>query len=120
MRKLASREELIRAGYPYGKVTDYIPFGNPDDEWMRTEPDVCLYIPEKDLGPDCDNCVLAVTATPDLPWTVASSNGWLVVLQSTAAGDGNGNVFYTASLTPRFSTAPESSSSRPPTQQWHP
>ena len=40
---------------------------------------------------------IAVTATPDLPWTVASSNGWLTLLQSTATGDGNGNVFYTAS-----------------------
>ncbi|MBQ6339592.1 MAG: InlB B-repeat-containing protein [Kiritimatiellae bacterium] len=40
---------------------------------------------------------IAVTATPDLPWTVASSNGWLALLQSTAVGDGNGNVFYTAS-----------------------
>lgn len=40
---------------------------------------------------------IAVTATPDLPWTVTSGSGWLTLLQSTAAGDGNGNVFYTAS-----------------------
>ena len=40
---------------------------------------------------------IAVTATPDLPWTVTSNNGWLTLLQSTAVGDGNGNVFYTAS-----------------------
>lgn len=40
---------------------------------------------------------IAVTATPDLPWTVSSSDGWLALLQSTAVGDGNGNIFYTAS-----------------------
>ena len=40
---------------------------------------------------------IAVTATPDLPWTVTSNNGWLMLLQSTATGDGNGNVFYTVS-----------------------
>ena len=40
---------------------------------------------------------IAVIATPDLPWSVVSSNGWLALLQSTAVGDGNGNVFYTAS-----------------------
>ena len=40
---------------------------------------------------------IAVTATPDLPWTVTSNDGWLTLLQSTAVGDGNGNVFYTAS-----------------------
>lgn len=40
---------------------------------------------------------IAVTATPELPWTVTSNAGWLTLLQSTAIGDGNGNVFYTAS-----------------------
>ena len=46
---------------------------------------------------DGANGHIAVTATPDLPWTVSSSDGWLALLQSTADGDGNGNIFYTAS-----------------------
>ena len=50
----------------------------------------------------------AVTATPDLPWTTESSAGWLVLLQSSASGSGNGNVFYTVSpntsLQPRTAT----------------
>ena len=40
---------------------------------------------------------VAVTATPDLPWTAESSAGWLVLLTSSASGSGNGNVFYTVS-----------------------
>ena len=40
---------------------------------------------------------IAVTATPDFPWTVTSNDGWLTLLQSTTVGDGNGNIFYTAS-----------------------
>lgn len=38
---------------------------------------------------------IAVTGTPDLPWSVESKSNWLTVLGSTAAGTGNGNVFYT-------------------------
>ena len=48
---------------------------------------------------------IAVTATPDLPWTVSSDTSWLTLLESTMVGTGNGNVFYTVppnhSLYPR-------------------
>lgn len=91
MKKLLSREELIQAGYPYGKVTDFIPFGNPDDEWMRTEPDVCVYIPKRDLGSDCDNCVLAVTVTPDQSELIA------VWTQSSAEGFGDNRIVISRS-----------------------
>ena len=40
---------------------------------------------------------IAVTGTPDLPWSVQSMSSWLVVLGSSVEGTGNGNVFYTAS-----------------------
>ena len=40
---------------------------------------------------------IAVLATPDLPWSVQSQANWLTVLESSADGAGNGNVFYTAS-----------------------
>ena len=65
MHKLPTREELIARGYPFGKVTEGIPFGDYTNEWMRTEPDFQIYIPKKDPGNDCDNCVLAVVPTPD-------------------------------------------------------
>ena len=94
MEKLLSREELIAEGYPFGKVTDFIPFGNPENEWMRTEPDVKVFIPEKDGGNNCDNCVLAVTPTPDgsemiAVWTQSASEGRgnnRIVLSRTADG----------------------------------
>lgn len=78
MKTLPTREELIAAGYPFGRVNDDIPFGDPAVEWMRTAPDVKVYIPQRDPGPDCDNCVLAVTPTPsgeDLlaVWTQSSA-----------------------------------------------
>ncbi|MGI5898379.1 MAG: sialidase family protein [Christensenellales bacterium] len=63
--KLPSRKELIERGYPFGKVTEGIPFGDPANEWARTQPDAKIYIPEKDMGNDCDNCVLAVIPTFD-------------------------------------------------------
>lgn len=44
---------------------------------------------------------IAVTATPDLPWTVSSDTSWLALLESTTYGTGNGNVFYT--VTPNLS-----------------
>ena len=78
MNKLLTREELIAHGYPFGRVNDDIPFGDPSNEWMRTKPDVKVYIPQRDLGPDCDNCVLAVLPTPDekeliAVWTQSSA-----------------------------------------------
>ena len=80
MRMLYTREELIAAGYPYGKVYDGIPFGNPATEWMRTNPDSIIYAPAKDMAGDCDNCVLAVTELPDgsglmAMWTQSSCEG---------------------------------------------
>jgi hypothetical protein len=63
--KLLSREELVAQGCPYGRVTDFVPFGNPATEWLRTEPDALLYVPQADGGKDNDNCVLAVTPTHD-------------------------------------------------------
>lgn len=86
MEKLFSREELIQQGYPFGKVSDFIPFGNPENEWMRSEPDVKVFIPEKDGGNNCDNCVLAVTPTPDGKELIA------VWTQSSVEGGGNNRI----------------------------
>ena len=44
---LTTREELIAMGYPFGRVNDNIPFGYPSNEWMRSNPDVKVYIPQK-------------------------------------------------------------------------
>lgn len=40
---------------------------------------------------------IAVTATPDLPWSAESQANWLMVAESTATGSGNGSVTYSAS-----------------------
>ena len=49
------------------------------------------------------NGVIAVTATPDLPWTATSGANWLTVYAATANGAGNGNVVYSASPNPTLS-----------------
>ena len=46
------------------------------------------------------NGMIAVTATPDLPWTATSGANWLTVYGATANGAGNGNVVYVASPNP--------------------
>lgn len=84
--RLLSREELVNQGYPFGKVNDFIPFGNPQNEWMRSEPTVKVFIPEKDGADNCDNCVLAVTATPDGKELIA------VWTQSSVEGRGNNRI----------------------------
>lgn len=94
MKQLPTREELISAGYPFGRVNDDIPFGDPAVEWMRTQPDVKVYIPARDMGSDCDNCVLAVTPTPSgeellAIWTQSSAECFgdnHIVIARTADG----------------------------------
>ena len=49
------------------------------------------------------NGAIAVTATPDLPWTATSGANWITVYAATANGAGNGNVVYTASPNPTLS-----------------
>ena len=46
------------------------------------------------------NGLVAITATPDLPWTATSGANWLTVYAATATGAGNGNVVYSASPNP--------------------
>ena len=49
------------------------------------------------------NGTIAVTATPDLPWTATSGANWLTVYAATTNGAGNGNVVYVASPNPTLS-----------------
>ena len=46
---------------------------------------------------DGANGIIAVTATPDLPWKATSDANWLTVYAETATGLGNGNVVYSVS-----------------------
>lgn len=46
------------------------------------------------------NGMIAVTATPDLPWTATSGANWLTIYVATATGAGNGNVVYSVSPNP--------------------
>lgn len=43
------------------------------------------------------NGLVAVTATPDLPWKVTSGSKWLIIAENGDAGTGNGQVSYVAS-----------------------
>ncbi|WP_352423365.1 sialidase family protein [Proteiniphilum sp.] len=45
VKKLFTRDELIRYGYPFGKYGKDIPLGDPDIEWKRTQPDIEVYVP---------------------------------------------------------------------------
>ena len=49
------------------------------------------------------NGTIAVTATPDLPWTATSGANWLTIYAATTNGAGNGNVVYVASPNPTLS-----------------
>ena len=46
------------------------------------------------------NGLIAVTATPDLPWTATSGANWITIYAAAANGAGNGNVVYNASPNP--------------------
>jgi hypothetical protein len=46
---------------------------------------------------------IAVSATPNAPWTAETLDPWIVIA-SGATGSGNGNVQYVASANPTFST----------------
>jgi len=49
------------------------------------------------------NGLIAVTATPDLPWVATSGANWITVYAATTNGTGNGNVVYSASPNPTLS-----------------
>jgi len=46
------------------------------------------------------NGVIAVEATPDLPWTATSQANWLTIMPGFSAAAGNGNVVYAATPNP--------------------
>ena len=50
------------------------------------------------------NGLLAVTATPDLPWTAKSDANWLTLLPGFTGGAGNGNIVYNASPNPTLAS----------------
>ena len=43
------------------------------------------------------NALIAVSATPDLPWTAKSNANWMTLFGNTAEGAGNGNIVYSVS-----------------------
>jgi len=49
------------------------------------------------------NGLIAVMATPDLPWSAESRANWLTVMPGARSGAGNGNVVYAASPNPLLS-----------------
>lgn len=49
------------------------------------------------------NGIIAVTATPDLPWTATSGANWVSLYPASRSGAGNGNVVYSVSPNPTLS-----------------
>ena len=65
------------------------------------------------------NGLIAVTATPDLPWSAESGANWLTVMPSFKEGTGDGNVVYTVTpnstmsdRTGKITVTPESTSGK--------
>ncbi len=57
---------------------------------------------ESDASVKGANGMIAVLATPDLPWTVQSTASWLTIMPGFESGAGNGNVIYTVSPNPNM------------------
>ena len=63
----------------------------------RTDVDFELTPEETTASANGANGLIAIEATPDLPWSAVSSVNWLTVYSPYAVGSGNGNVAYTVS-----------------------
>jgi hypothetical protein len=80
MKKLFSREELIEMDYPFGKYGKDIPLGDPDIEWKRSNPDICVYVPTGSGHYNGDNEHFLVFNAPQSEellalWTQSSVEG---------------------------------------------
>jgi hypothetical protein len=94
LKKLFSRDELIKMNYPFGKYGKDIPLGDPDVEWTRSDPDVCVYLPTGSGIYNGDNEHFLVFHAPKSKellalWTQSSVEGrgdnHLVLARSTDA-----------------------------------
>lgn len=77
---LPERNELINAGYPYGKAAEGIPMGDASIEWKRSNPDIVLYKPAGNESYDNDNehfLVIKAPMSDELiaTWTQSSCEG---------------------------------------------
>lgn len=87
---LPTREELIKAGYPYGKAAEGIPLGDPAEEWRRSEPDIVVFRPPSDSYQGDNEHFLAFT-TP-------TYNGYLALwTQSSCEGAGDDHLVFSRS-----------------------
>ena len=66
----------------------------------RTALEFCISPAETTASVEGANGLIAVTATPDLPWSAASQANWLTIYGTTGTGAGNGNVVYSAAPNP--------------------
>ena len=64
--------------------------------------------------------LIAVNATPDLPWSASCNVNWVTILEGFKSGSGTGNIVYTASPNPtlnsrtgKVTVAPDSASGMP-------
>lgn len=101
MDRLMTREEMIAAGYPFGKAGEGVPLGDPKTEWQRTKPDICVFLPDKTGQNYNDNCVLAVTPSPDRKELLA------VWTQSSVECNGDNRIVIARSADGVHWSAPE-------------
>lgn len=94
IKYLFSREELIEMDYPFGKYGKDIPLGDPDIEWTRSNPDICVYVPTGSGIYNGDNEHFLVFEAPQSQellalWTQSSVEGkgdnHLVIARSSDA-----------------------------------
>ena len=80
IKNLLSREELVELGYPFGKYGKDVPLGDPDVEWKRSKPDICVYLPKGSGIYNGDNEHFLVFKAPKTDellamWTQSSVEG---------------------------------------------
>ncbi len=101
MKKLFSREELIEMDYPFGKYGKDIPLGDPDIEWKRSNPDICVYVPTGSGHYNGDNEHFLVFKAPQSEELLAL---WT---QSSVEGRGDNHLVLARSSDARNWTEPE-------------
>ena len=88
---LPTREQLVEAGYPYGKAAKGMPLGDPLYEYARTQPDVIMYKPHRADLADGDNVHVSVFPAPSGKRLLAT---WT---QSTVECHGNNHLCFARS-----------------------
>jgi len=91
MYKLPTKQQLLDAGAPYGSMPNGYPKGMEATEWLRTEPDAVIFIPDTGVPADSANEHIHVAEVPGKDCLFA------VWQQNTIEGSANTRVVYSRS-----------------------